>query len=110
MLSYETIPDRPAEFGNGITTQYRGFEISDRFVISKNGKVIPFGECWSLQQAKITIDQSLAAWDKLHDKQASLRKLNGSCELEDGQQRREYEENQINNYFDTQLYDERESS
>lgn len=60
MNSYtQPFPDRPTNYANGIATEYRGFEISDRFVISRNGKVI-WDDCISLEQAKAVIDRSLA--------------------------------------------------
>lgn len=94
----DNTPPRPAEYGNGKSTEYRGFVITDRF------EVKGFGDFISIQQAKNSIDASIAM-KKLQDKGAMLKRFMGSCELENGAERREYEENQINNYFENELYD-----
>jgi len=101
---YGLIKDRPVEFANGKTTEYRGFTISDRFIISKDGKPVKFPQQWSLTGCKNIIDASLAM-NKLQDKGAALRKMTGSCELENGSERREFEERQINNHFENELYE-----
>jgi len=98
MKHSQTIPPRPAEFGNGVTTEYRGFTITDKFYVKQ------FGEFISLQQAKNYIDTSLAM-KKLQDKGAALTKLWGACELENGEARREREAEQINNHFENELYE-----
>ena len=99
------IKGRPADYANGKTTEYRGFTISDRFIISKNGKTVKFPQQWSLTGCKNIIDASIAM-NKLQDKGAALRKMTGSCELENGSERREFEERQINNHFENELYAE----
>jgi len=102
--NYSPVPPRPTEFRNGITTEYNGFTISDRFVVSKDGKF--FTECISLQQAKSIIDQSNAQKLKqMPDKQKMLGKLWGSCELENGSEQRARETEQVNNYFENLLHE-----
>ena len=94
---YEQMPPRPDGWGSGPSIEYRGFTITNRFETE-------LGDFNSLQQAKNAIDASLAM-KKLQDKGAALKRLWGSCELENGAERREYEENQINNHFENELYE-----
>ncbi len=102
---HDQTPQRPAEYRNGVTTDYKGFTISDTFVVSKGGKF--FTECISLQQAKNIIDQSNSQKLKqMPDKQKMLGRLWGSCELENGAARIEYETEQINNYHENQLHND----
>ena len=100
MPHYNPTPDRPAEYGNGVSTEYRGFTITDTFNVVKDGKLV--WQCMSPQAARSIIDQSEAMRNR-PNLQAALTKMWGSCELEDGQERRHYEENQINAYYEQQL-------
>ena len=98
------IKDRPAEYGSGKTTEYRGFTISDRFIISKDGKPVKFPQQWSLAACKNMIDTSIAM-NKLQDKGAALRKLtSGSCELESGNEDAERFSNWMQDEAEKQIH------
>lgn len=81
---------------------YRGFEIGRFNTIYKDGKPIFTASHqynWDLEQAKRRIDQSLAATlAAMPDKQAALKKLTTSCELENGQA----EADQFTNWMETE--------
>ena len=96
--TYDTIPPRPPEYGNGITTEYRGFTISDRLVVSKDGKVI-WDDNISLQQCKSIIDQSLVV------KAGVSVSMDGEEELENGSQAAADFAERVNDYFETKLYE-----
>lgn len=92
------------------TTHYLGYEIDLLNDIYLNGRKIftnPwFARCASKQDAMRLIDSSLKMKAK-QDKQAALKKLStiisGECELENGTERREREEEMVNNYFESEL-------
>jgi hypothetical protein len=99
------------DFANsgGPVTEYRGFGITGDFQITKNGKFVFTAwhqRCQDLEQAKTQIDMSIMAND-LMKKYPNLSKINipDFCELENGSERQEYEENQINNHFENELYE-----
>jgi isocitrate lyase len=94
-MLYDNTPPRPPEYGNGKSTEYRGFIITDRF------EVKGFGEFISIQQAKNMIDASLAM-KKLQDKGAALKKFVslGVCQTD-----AERFEEQVNNHFENELYE-----
>jgi len=98
-MLYDNIPPRPAEYGNGVTTEYLGFVITDRFTILHNGKVI-WDDNLSLAQCKNIINQSLGSKDLGKSWQ---RFISGECELENGSERRERETEQIENYYLNEL-------
>lgn len=101
-MKHLSLPNRPADYGNGIPTDYRGYVITDTFDVVKNGKVI-----WSntsMAQAKSIIDQSEALRNR-PCMQTSLRKLAGSCELENGSEQREWEAERVNQYYENQNWE-----
>jgi len=100
MPHYNPTPDRPAEYGNGVSTEYRGFTITDTFDVLKGGKVI--WQCTSVQDARSIIDQSEAMRNR-PNLQAALTKM---CEVEEenGEERREREAEQVNNYYENENY------
>lgn len=97
--TYDTIPPRPPEYGNGITTEYRGFVITDRFAVLHNGKVI-WDDNISLQQCKIIIDKSLAVRAG-----SSYTPAPGEEEIENGSDAMAEQERAVNNYFENKLYE-----
>jgi len=100
-MKYDLTPDRPAEYGNGISTEYRGFTITDMFDVVKGGKLV-WDNNISIQQAKSIIDKSEAMRNR-PNLQAALTKM---CEEEDenGEERREREAEQVNHYFENENY------
>ena len=98
---YDPTPDRSQEYGNGVSTEYRGFTITDTFDVVKGGKLV--WRCGSVQAAMNRIDTSIAM-KKLQDKGAALRQFTGSCELENGEERREREADQVNHYYENENY------
>jgi hypothetical protein len=97
-LTYDTIPPRPPEYGNGITTEYRGFVITDRFTVSKDGKVI-WDDNISLQQCKSIIDQSLAV------RVGNSVSRDGEEELENGSQAAADFADRVNDYFENEIWE-----
>ena len=100
-MLYDNTPPRPSEYGNGITTEYRGFTISDRFEVSCGSKVL--WECMGLQQAKNSIDSSIAMKAKQDLGSLWKRFVSGECELENGSEARERDSERVNEYFENQL-------
>ena len=94
---------------------YGGYQIDAVFNIFSNGKEIftdrPSFRCSSVKEAMNIIDMSNRQ-RAAQDKQAALDKLSramkiGSCELENGSEQRDYELNQINQYHEQLLDDNR---
>lgn len=102
-MKHLSLPDRPADYANGITTEYRGYTITDTFDVVKGGKVI-WDNNISIAQAKSIIDQSEALRNR-PCMQTSLRKLWGACELENGQEQREREAERVNEFYENQNYE-----
>lgn len=84
---------------------YRGFQINDRFQIFHSGKQVftaPWQDCATLDNAKSLIDSSIRA-KSLPDRQAALKKLSDSCELENGSEAAERFTEQVNQYCELEL-------
>jgi len=100
-MLYDNIPPRPPEYGNGVTTEYRGFTISDRFEVSCGSKFL--WECMSIEQAFNSIDSSIAMKAKQDLGSLWKRFVSGECELENRSAEIERDAERVNEYFDNQL-------
>ena len=89
----------------GPITEYRGFNITPLFQISKNGKFVFTAwhqRCHTLEQAMLQIDMSIIAGE-IMGKYPNLAKVDLSEILENDSY--DYSVKQVDNHFDNELWD-----
>ena len=94
---------RPSEYGLIPDLEYNGFVIDKYFNIYCNGKLVRFPQCWSLESAKSTIDQSIAKKAEIRPGVDYGKALFTLTHEEQQERDRQDEEDKINQYFESQL-------
>ena len=97
--NYSPVPERPTEFLNGLTIEYKGFTISDTFLMYKDGKHVKFPRCWTLDACKRMIDASIACKGRQTDMGKALISL-GICQTDAERFQEQYMQHEENKMWE----------